>query len=90
MTTYESDIMLGEKYQDTQTALVGVATALHFYQYACERVTLETISPKTGELQEHGFDAPRLRHVDALSRPVEQRKPGGPERHGETRSAPRR
>lgn len=88
--TYRSDIVLGEKYRDEQTGIVGVVTSLHFYQHACERVTLERVSDKTGELQEHAFDAPRLVAVDRPEEPVRQQRTGGPARTGETRTVPSR
>lgn len=81
---YRSDIKLGERYTDTQTGLTGVATALHFYQHACERVTLETLKTD-GELMEGAFDAPRLRHVES-GRVAETTRTGGPARAGETRT----
>lgn len=64
MSTYTSDIILGDKYQDTQTDFEGVATAIYFYQYGCERVNLEAYDKKTKEIRSLAFDAPRLRHVN--------------------------
>lgn len=87
---YKSDITLGERYRDTQTSIEGVATALHFYQHACERVTLEAVSGKTGELIEYGFDAPRLVAVERPAEPVRQQRTGGPARAGEARAVPSR
>jgi hypothetical protein len=43
---FETDIDLGEKYLDPQTGIQGTATSIHFYQYACERVTLEVVLHK--------------------------------------------
>src|SRR5688572_1018191 len=84
---YMSDVVIGDRYRDTQTGIEGVATALHFYQHACERVTLEAVSGKTGELVEYGFDAPRLVAVERPAEPVRQQRTGGPARHGESRAA---
>lgn len=55
---YRSDIKLGEKYRDVQTGLTGTATSVHFYQHACERVSIEGLKAD-GELVEYAFDAPR-------------------------------
>jgi hypothetical protein len=82
---YRSDIELGVRYRDKQTGIEGTATALHFYQFACERVTIEAVSKQSGELQEYGFDAPRLVSVEAPEEPVRQQRTGGPARHGERR-----
>jgi hypothetical protein len=87
---FPSDITLGERYRDTQTGLEGIATSVHFYQHACERVTLEALSDKTGELVEYAFDAPRLVAVERPEEAVRQRKPGGPARPGEVRAVPAR
>lgn len=61
--SYASDIILGDKYQDTQTEFEGTATAIYFYQYGCERVNLEAYDKKTKEIRSLTFDAPRLRSV---------------------------
>ena len=63
MSTYTSDIVLGEKYVDKQTGYEGVATAMYFYQHACERVCVEAYDSKTKKVIESVFDAPRLTHV---------------------------
>lgn len=60
--TYESDIILGDRYLDKQTGIEGVASAVYFYQHGCERVNIEVLN-KDGELKEYGFDSPRLTHV---------------------------
>lgn len=76
-TGYESSIVLGEKYRDDQTGIEGVATAVTFFQFACERVSIEWVSD--GEINEFTFDAPRLRRVSTGER-VESEKTGGPNR----------
>jgi hypothetical protein len=83
MTNFRTDIKLGTKYRDDQTGIEGIATSIHFYQYACERVTIEFIK-NDGELQEVTFDAPRLRSLESglLAKVA---KTGGPARAGETR-----
>lgn len=88
--TYCSDIVLGERYRDPRTGVEGVATSLHFYEHACERVTLERVSDQTGQLHEEAFDAPRLRRVDAPDEPVRQQKTGGPARADGRRATPGR
>ena len=62
-TTYTSDVILSDEYEDTQTGFRGIATAVYFYQYGCERVQLETYDKKTQDIRSLSFDAPRLRHV---------------------------
>lgn len=80
---FKTDIVLGDRYRDEQTGLEGVATSIHFYQHACERVTLEKVKDD-GELMEITFDAPRLRSV-RTNRVAVVDKTGGPARAGETR-----
>lgn len=74
-TDYATDIVLGTRYVDEQTGIEGTATAVCFYQYACERVTLEVVV--AGKIEEYGFDAPRLRAVESGERARSER-PGGP------------
>lgn len=74
---YVSDIVLGERYRDAQTGIEGTATAVHFYQYGCERVSLEAVV--AGKIEEYGFDAPRLIHVESGKRATST-KTGGPEK----------
>lgn len=75
-TKYGSDIELGKRYRDPQTGIEGVATSIHFYQYACERTTLEFLK-KDGELMENTFDSPRLECVEKKQRARATRS-GGP------------
>jgi hypothetical protein len=82
--SYKSDITLGERYVDKQTGIEGVATAIHFYQHACERVTLEYVKPDR-TLEELGFDAPRLTSLKTGLTAVTTRT-GGPARAGEKRT----
>jgi hypothetical protein len=86
MTAYTSDVILGEKYRDDQTGLEGIATSVHFYQHACERVTLEYVHKQQG-LLEVTFDAPRLTSL-ATGRTARTTRTGGPARAGETREVP--
>lgn len=74
---YKSDIKLGEKYRDDQTGIEGTASSVHFYQYGCERVTLEAVIDK--KIEEYTFDAPRLVHIETERRATTERT-GGPER----------
>lgn len=82
---YETDIRLGRRYIDPQTGIEGVATGVQFYQYGCERVTLEVVV--AGKIEEYGFDAPRLVSVDTGERAKATRS-GGP--GGGVRSVPSR
>lgn len=81
---YTSDIVLGEEYEDTQTGYTGIATGIHFYQHACERVTLEAYEPSRKEIREMTFDAPRLKSVKTQE-VATATKAGGPARAGEKR-----
>ena len=76
---YASDIILGEKYRDEQTGYEGTATALYFFQYGCERVTIETLDPGRKQLVQETFDAPRLVHVETGKRATVTRT-GGPDK----------
>jgi hypothetical protein len=62
MTNFQSDIVLGETYVDTQTEFEGIATAIYFYQYGCERVQIEAFDKKTKDIRSLSFDAPRLKN----------------------------
>lgn len=75
MTTYKTDVVLGEKYLDPLTGFEGVATSTTFYLHACERVALEIV--KDGEIKYEGFDAPRLVRVGTGEQPKTTRT-GGP------------
>jgi len=76
MPRFTSDVELGIKYRDPQTGIEGTATSVHFYQYACERVTLEVMT-NDGELNEYTFDAPRL-EPQAGGRRLRTERTGGP------------
>lgn len=88
MSTFKSDITLGERYLDAQTGIEGVATSIHFYQHACERVTIEVVKTD-GELMELSFDAPRLTSV-RTGKTAQTTRTGGPARAGERREVPSR
>lgn len=87
--TYTSEnIVLGERYRDTDTGFEGVATVVSFFQHGCERVTLKGMD-REGRIVEYGFDAPEVSVVDpvrtAKAAPEQdwekpRKKPGGP--HG--------
>lgn len=81
---YKSDIELGENYRDEQTGIEGIATAIYFFQHACERVCIEYVNQKDGELKELTFDSPRLVHITS-GRRVQTDRPGGPARSDEGR-----
>lgn len=85
---YPSDITLGECYRDEQTGFEGHATSIHFYQHACERVTLESHNKKLG-MEEYTFDAKRLVHIDSGDE-VDSPIPGGPARADGKRTNPPR
>lgn len=81
--SFKTDIKLGERYRDDQTGIEGVATSVHFYQHACERVSLEYVN-KDGDVVEVVFDSPRLTNLRTNITAVTTRT-GGPARAGETR-----
>lgn len=74
---YSTDIELGKRYRDEQTGFEGVATAVSFYQHACERVVVEAYDAARLEVKEQVFDAPRLVAVDTGVRATVD-KAGGP------------
>jgi hypothetical protein len=82
--TYKSDIKLGEKYRDDQSGIEGIATAVYFFQHACERVQLERINSLDAKLEELVFDSPRLTHVDSGVK-VTTARTGGPAREHNVR-----
>jgi hypothetical protein len=59
---FQSDIVLGEKYRDTQTDFEGVANAVMFQLYGCQRVQLRAMVSHAPA--EHWFDLPALKRVD--------------------------
>lgn len=59
-TKYASDVKLGDTYRDDQTGIIGVATAVCFFQHGCERVTIERVV--ANKIETDVFDAPRLVH----------------------------
>lgn len=75
---YPSDVELGERYRDDQTGFEGVVTSITFFQYACERVCLESYDPARKEVKTEVFDAPRLTSVKTGERAVVT-KTGGPQ-----------
>lgn len=78
-TDYTTDVVLGERYRDEQTGIEGIATAISFYQYGCERVNIEVVSHDAKEIKDYGFDAPRLIRVrDEVPIPPSTRT-GGPQ-----------
>lgn len=79
--SYASDIVLGDRYIDKQTGIQGTASAVHFYQYGCERVTLEAVVQ--GKIEEYGFDSPRLTHVET-DRTATSDRTGGPEKFADS------
>lgn len=77
--SFKTDIVLGEKYRDEQTGYEGTATAVYFFQHACERVCLETYDPTTKKIIESTFDSPRLTSIKT-GRVAKTDKTGGPAR----------
>jgi hypothetical protein len=76
---YKSDIKMGERYRDEQTGFEGTATALYFFQHACERALLERVNPIDNKIEETSFDSPRLTHIESGKVSTSTRT-GGPAR----------
>jgi hypothetical protein len=76
---YETDIKLGEKYREERSGIEGTAVAISFYEFGCERATIEHFNPSKGEIHEYTFDAPRLTSVETGQK-AETSKSGGPAR----------
>jgi hypothetical protein len=76
MSSYKTDIVLGDRYVDEQTGYDGVASAVTFYQHACERVVLESYDASRREVKEVVFDAPRLTSIETRETATSAR-PGG-------------
>ena len=53
-------IELGSKVKDSISKIEGVATARTIYLYGCERICIEFVDKKTGELKEMWLDEQRL------------------------------
>lgn len=69
---YESEIVIGSKYRDRQTGLMGTAVVISFHQHACERVVLEGTDTDVTDLKMWEFDAARL---VAVGTPLPQPEP---------------
>lgn len=76
---YKSDVVLGEKYRDTQTGYEGIAIVAAFFQHGCERITLESYDAERKEIKEMSFDAPRLQSVKT-GRQATSERTGGPDK----------
>lgn len=78
MTTFNTEVELGQKYRDTATGFEGTASAIYFFQHGCERVALKALNGN-GELVESVFDAPELEQLTS-GRKVNllEKKSGGP------------
>lgn len=59
---WRSEIVLGGRYRDSDTQFEGVATAITFYRFGCERVLLRTLVSHVPV--EHWFDGPQLERID--------------------------
>jgi hypothetical protein len=82
VSTFRTEIKLGERYRDKATGFEGTCVALFFYEHGCERVQLKGMN-NTGEVIEYVFDGPELESVKTgrQVQPLEA-KTGGP--HGRT------
>ena len=70
------DVILGKKYRDTISGLIGVAICYSQYLTGCDQVSLETL--EGGEIKEQWFDITRL---DKVPVPSQARAVGGPQSH---------
>jgi hypothetical protein len=78
VTSYSTEVVLGNKYRDTQTGIEGTAIAVTFWQHSCERVIIETVSAHDGKLEEYTFDSPRLELVSPPAKEYKKPANGGP------------
>lgn len=78
MTTFRSELKLGERYRDTNTGFEGTCTVISFFQHGCERLTIKGMN-KQGDVVDYAFDAPEVELVKT-SKPVKllEEKTGGP------------
>lgn len=75
MTSYKSDIKLGEEYREKHTGLTGKAIAIYFFENSCERVSLRYLHD--GDVKEATFDAAELEHAKTRVA-ARTTRPGGP------------
>lgn len=71
---YASDIILGQKYQHVRTGLEGHATAIYFFENACERVNIQYTHD--GDVKNETFDAVELKNLTTLEQ-ARAEKAGG-------------
>lgn len=74
MPQYESDIELGKEYEHIRTGIKGFATAVYFFENACERVCLQFAHE--GAIKESNFDAVELKEVTTQKK-AQSTRPGG-------------
>lgn len=84
---FETDIVMGERYRDSQSEFEGVATGVFFYQFGCERVNLEAFDAQRNTITSLGFDAPRLIHIES-GKAARVKRTGGPGLNTEDRNNP--
>ncbi len=82
----ETDIILGDEYQDKITGFRGIATGVTFWLHACERVGLQSKKlTKDGTIAGlEWFDVPGVEHVKTKVAPKVAKTGGPPARGMET------
>lgn len=86
MSDATPEVELGEKYRDTVTGFMGIATAKFIFLNGCVRYQLDAPKKDGDGIQELVFDEQRLEHVGQEAVPFKARRTGGPQGS----SAPRR
>lgn len=77
-SSFETDIVLGQKYRNKHTGFVGTAIAVYFYEHACERVCLTGMNNQ-GEVVEYVFDALEVETIaTAVPETPRSERTGGP------------
>jgi hypothetical protein len=80
-SSFDTDIVLGQKYRNKHTGFIGTAIAVYFYEHACERVCLTGMNGH-GEVVEYVFDALEVETVATA-------KTGGPHDRSAAPETPR-
>lgn len=78
MSTFSTQLVLGERYRDTNTGFEGKCVSISFFEHGCERCGIRGMN-KQGDIVEYAFDAPEV-ELCATNVPVQviEAKTGGP------------
>jgi hypothetical protein len=78
MTTFRTELKLGERYRDINTGFEGTCSSITFFAHGCERLALKGMNNQ-GDIVEYAFDAPEVESV-TTAKPIRviEAKTGGP------------